>query len=1284
MKATGSGLDATSESTDTRVAGVGLGSGGHKANLGHAGNNAEFDEGKPSVEKAPCGGAAARELLRGRSVLVTGATGFLGKVLVEKLIRCFSDVRRVFLLVRAGKGRLATERVKLEIINSPIFQTLERSWGREKVIERCEEILVAVNGDITLPRLGISDADFARMDMENIEIFFHCAASVNFDDPLEQALQLNTQGALEALEVARRLKVRAMVHVSTAYVAANIKTGQKIPEKIHEMDFDPEDVLQSMQREVPSSSDGLGLSRMQLRIQGEFPNTYTLTKAMGEVMLSRRHGDVPLAIVRPSIVGAAWREPCPGWVDVVSAASAVFMGTILGVVTMLPGNPRGVAALIPVDFVVNHMLRACVSVWDRQGDLQVSHSCSSAFNPCRWRVVSNSVLASYRNKQPASKLTPGPVKFRMLQNRQQFALEWALRYSLPTWAYGRIAAFGGGDAAKLANKLQMLQDRAEYLVSLFEPFTTVEYIFDCSTAKRWSLEDKTLRDGQSPGSIPMVPTIDYGTNKLCVNALDIVWTRYIENYTYGLDRFILNENVVPISQSAVTHNDVSLTLGRLLKWDPDHHRISFPGMMSDISWAYTSSRKPGYTRSGVLGRLMGLTGWREGLAHEAKHVPRSTKRSPEAMRALVMRSNKVKAAIKDELKAELSRIKCKSSSKTISGSSPSTNDASLRSRSSARAKVLARANALFDEIASTLVDGPPRWLGWALRKIWRKMYDGIRVHEEGLEHLRAAAAAAQYPIVLVPTHRSYVDFVMLSFLMFAFNLPVPFIASTTDFLKMNGVSGILRSAGAFFLRRQGALEKDPLYAAVFTAYTQQLLVDRQIVEYYIEGTRSRSGKCLDPKSGLTSICIEPVRDGRLQDLIFVPISIDYEKPVEATLYSHEMLGSSKMPETTENLLKSMLRLGKSFGYISVQFGEHIMARQELQRATPAVSPARALGLQIIHAMQGAAVCMPIHLVATLLLTYRHGLTLDQLASSVEWLREEVLRRGGHVACAEGEDRTDLVKRAMHLLGDTIQRRQSPRVVQVAVDSATKDYHKMVILGYYRNKIIHLFASEGFWACGLYARTDSSTGLADLEFVQEDALLLESLLRREFIRTPRDVRDSLLDLQDRNIIEIAKDGKVRVAREHSDAERVYSLLCSMVWPLIDSYFVAVSALLALLPDAKVEIATLIQRMLTLAENLYHDQIIVHYESCASVTLQNAVETLKDWGVLTTHRKECPKRIGQERKIETFVTLLPPFNSRDHLHELVRRVDSLRGPRIHRGTTASSTTSSVADFPMLARI
>ena len=98
---------------------------------------------------------------------------------------------------------------------------------------------------------------------------------------------------------------------------------------------------------------------------GEFPNTYTLTKAVSEVLLAKRHeaqlvaekneGKLPplLAIVRPSIVGAAWREPCPGWVDVVSAALAVFLAGALGVVTVLPGRPRGVADIVPVDTVVN-------------------------------------------------------------------------------------------------------------------------------------------------------------------------------------------------------------------------------------------------------------------------------------------------------------------------------------------------------------------------------------------------------------------------------------------------------------------------------------------------------------------------------------------------------------------------------------------------------------------------------------------------------------------------------------------------------------------------------------------------------------------------------------------------------------------------------------------------------------------------------------------------------------------------------------------------------------------
>jgi len=1224
-----------------------------------------------------------RVCLEGRSLFVTGATGFVGKVLVEKLLRCFrSEVNKVFLLVRPGNGRNAQERLHEEIIGSAIWETLDAEIGAERREIICRDKLVAVAGDVTMPSLGVSDADFEEIERAGTEILFHCAASVNFDDPLEVALKLNTRGALETLKVAKEvLKVKAMVHVSTAYVGANQKHEKIISEKVQSLDFNPEDALAKSTKKT-AGSDQIGLSRLQLKIQGDFPNTYTLTKAMAEVILERHHGDVPLSIVRPSIVGASWREPLPGWVDVVSAATAVFIGGALGVLTILHGKPRGVAAIVPVDLVVNHMLIACAEIFGKTGELQVSHSCSSTYNPCRWRVVISSVRDGFNRRPPPMKLTPGPVRFKMIQSEQQFAAEWVLKYQFPTWAFGQFAKATGSKSASInRKKLDLLVERAQYMMNLFEPFTSVEYLFDTSVAKFW--------ESQKGGTGPT----------LSVDALDIVWTRYFENYVYGMNRFILHEDVVPVSQSAVTHNDVSLTLGRLLQWDPDHHRISFPGIISDISWAYTSSRRPGYTRSGVLGRLMGLTGWREGLAHEAKHVPRAVKRSVSDMRRLVLRAKKVRQAIKSELRNNPDRI---------------------------RTDITAKAEGYLDEIASTLTDGPPRSFAWALRKIWRRIYEGIRVHEEGLESLRKVIADAKHPVVLVPTHRSYVDFLMLSFLFFAFNLPVPFIAATTDFLEMKGISGLLRSSGAFFLRRQGAFQQDPLYAAVFSAYMQQLLVDRQIVEFYLEGTRSRFGKSLEPKDGLTRICIEPVMDGRLEDVILVPISIDYEKALEATLYSHEMLGGSKMPETIENLFRSAMILRENFGFVSVQFSDHISVRAMLQRnqETTLQEFAPKLGLQVVDAMNSAAVCMPIHLVSTLLLTYRHGMTLEQLVPSVEWLRMEIIKRGGYVACSEGEHRVDLVKRAVKLLGIVLQERSSPRVLEVAVKNSPKDYHNMVVLGYYRNKIIHLFALEAMWACSIYAHSvrrqqqsemvvveavpgrrlrrqlqtfsvsnspprppsqqqQSRCISAELSDVEEDVTFLESMLSQEFVHsqrgTPERIQGGFFQLKEDEIVQIDQNGILQV-QENAKAERMFGFLCSMAWPFIDSYFVALTSLKALASDVKVKKDDLGQRMLTLAENLYHDRVILHYESCASITLQNALEIFHQWGVVDFVQGDLPRSIGKPKQTETYVLIKEPYKERNVLQALIDRIDSLRGPV--RGSQFGPY--SVADYPMLARI
>jgi nucleoside-diphosphate-sugar epimerase len=404
-----------------------------------------------------------RGALEGRAVLVTGGTGFLGKVLVEKLLRCVPQVRRVLVLVRPAGGAAdpsasARERFESEVCASPVFAALARQLGSADAVRAlCASKLEAVAGDVTLAGLGLSAAALASLRAARPEVVFHCAASVNFDDPLDEALRLNAAGAVAVVELARSLgSVQAFVHVSTAYVQANMRNtaSTALSEELPRLDLDPAELVaearaqlaagQAAARKEPGAL--FGLDRLWMRLRGEWPNTYTLSKAVGELLVARAREELPVAIVRPSIVGAAWTEPEPGWVDVVSAASAVFVATGLGVVTLLPGNPLGVAALVPVDTVVAHMLLACADVFGRRGALHVSHSCTSDWQPVRWRVVSRRVVGAFQRRRPAAKLTPGPVRIRMLSSRDRFNLEWALRYQAvrllppPPAAVGRCGA----------------------------------------------------------------------------------------------------------------------------------------------------------------------------------------------------------------------------------------------------------------------------------------------------------------------------------------------------------------------------------------------------------------------------------------------------------------------------------------------------------------------------------------------------------------------------------------------------------------------------------------------------------------------------------------------------------------------------------------------------------------------------------------------------------------------------------------------------------------------------
>lgn len=204
-----------------------------------------------------------------------------------------------------------------------------------------------------------------------------------------------------------------------------------------------------------------------------------------------------------------------------------------------------------------------------------------------------------------------------------------------------------------------------------------------------------------------------------------------------------------------------------------------------------------------------------------------------------------------------------------------------------------------------------RWAGIILNNILQRICTGVYVNEQSI--LRLKRVIGTQPVLYLPSHRSYADFVLMSYICFAYDLEIPGIAAgmgnilavflrlyqirNLDFHAMVGVGMLLRRTGAFFMRRSFA--NDKLYWHVFKEYMRSLVKSYHTgVEFFIEGTRSRSCKALPPKIGLLSMALEPLFMGEVADITIVPIGVSYERPLEERLFAYELLGVPKPKEST--------------------------------------------------------------------------------------------------------------------------------------------------------------------------------------------------------------------------------------------------------------------------------------------------------------------------------------------------------------------------------------------------
>ncbi|XP_033326343.2 putative fatty acyl-CoA reductase CG5065 [Megalopta genalis] len=283
------------------------------------------------------------EVFKDQNILITGGTGFLGKVMVEKFLRCLSSVKQIYLLVRPKKGKDPRHRLE-EMFNSPLFDKVKQERG----LAELHEAVTVVNGDVSLLGLGLSAED-KKMLCENINILYHGAATVRFDELLKKAVLLNTRGTKETLQLAKEIKhLKLFAHISTAYCHLEEKV---LGEKPYPPPADPHKVIKCIEW-----MDDDVIEAMTDKILGGLPNTYAFTKALSEGLVEEAMPHIPAIILRPSIVIPVWKEPVPGWTDNINGPTGLLIGAGKGVIRTMYCNETGYADYLPVDIAVNAIL----------------------------------------------------------------------------------------------------------------------------------------------------------------------------------------------------------------------------------------------------------------------------------------------------------------------------------------------------------------------------------------------------------------------------------------------------------------------------------------------------------------------------------------------------------------------------------------------------------------------------------------------------------------------------------------------------------------------------------------------------------------------------------------------------------------------------------------------------------------------------------------------------------------------------------------------------------------
>ena len=493
------------------------------------------DRGRRAVaafgEAPAVAGLRVREALAGRHILLVGVTGFIGKVWLVDLLEQVPGIGKITLLIRRNRTTSAPKRFQKIIEESPAFDSLQTRYGRQLGALLREKIEV-VEGDVSQPGLGLDGATQARL-AKSLDLIVNSAGLTDFNPDLREAVASNIDSAIYLLEFVRRCDHAGLMHLSTCYVVG-MRDG-RVNEELQENYSPTLDARFDMEREIESLREMIArieeraespelaraLRRQALGRAGDptkvpagelegvlkrnrarwvrnrlvrvgmrrarhlgWPNTYTFTKSLGESILARDGRDLPIALVRPSIVESSMRSPFMGWNEGINTSGPLsyLLGTNF---RQLPTNERKCLDVIPVDMVCRGMTLIAAAVITRQ-HARLYQLATSAINPVNMaRSIELTGLAHrkhYRTQQGIEHWLK--LKFETIPvSKQRYE-----RLSIPMQkavvsGINRVAASLRMKKAPLAKAERELL-RAEKLIELYEPFILHnEHVFECENAR---------------------------------------------------------------------------------------------------------------------------------------------------------------------------------------------------------------------------------------------------------------------------------------------------------------------------------------------------------------------------------------------------------------------------------------------------------------------------------------------------------------------------------------------------------------------------------------------------------------------------------------------------------------------------------------------------------------------------------------------------------------------------------------------------------------------------------